>query len=77
MYERTCARNKLEGHESGATHRSTRCCTTGTLFLLLLPSLSDHQESGGEYLLRREKWVERECEEERGGGVLDLSVSAS
>lgn len=41
-------------------------------------SLSDHEllESGGE-LLRREKWVGREREEERGGGVLDLSLSAS
>lgn len=61
MYERTCAGNKVEVHSSGATHCSTRCCATGTLLLLLLPSLSDHEllEPGGEYLLRREKWVGR------------------
>lgn len=76
MYERACARNRLEVHSSGATHCSTRCCTTGTPLHLLLPSLSDHEllESGGEYLLRREG---REREEERGGGVLDLPASAS
>lgn len=70
MCKRTCAQNKLEVHGSGATHRSTCCCTTGSLLLSLLPSLPEHEllESGGEYLLRREKWVGRDCEEKRGGG---------
>ena len=34
-------------------------------------------KSGIEHLLRREKWVGGGCVEQRGGGVLDLSVSAS
>lgn len=68
MYQRTRARNKVEVHSSGATHCSTRCCATGTLLLLLLPSLSDHEllEPGGEYLLRREKWVGRGARRGKG-----------
>lgn len=58
----------MEVHSSGATHCSTRCCATGTLLLLLLPSLSDHEllEPGGEYLLRREE-VGREGSAKRKG----------
>lgn len=60
----------MEVHSSGATHCSARCCATGTLLLSLLPSLSDHEllEPGGEYLLRREKWVGRGARRGKGRG---------
>lgn len=76
IYNGTCAGHKLELAPPTVLHAAARLEPS---FFLLLPSFSDHEllESGGEHLLRREKWVGRECEEERGGGVPDLAVTAS